>query len=149
MSTACTLCIIPTKVKHLWKEPISIDATKNNVETFSNLVYEWNTIQTLSHYVDVSGRILLLVHSKSPECSQSKGCHMWYRTLMDDWLSVKQRQCQIYVRELSSYRQAKITTQINPCILGFPVFLLSSVNWLNWSLDIFCYQTSSLLILQN
>ena len=149
MSTACTLCIIPTKVKHLWKEPISIDATKNNMESFSNLVYEWNTIQTLSHYVDVSDRILLLVHSKLPECSQSKGNHMWYRILMYDWLSVKQRQCQIYVRELSLYKQAKITTQINPYILGFPVFLLSSVNWLNLSLDIFCYQTSSLLILQN
>ena len=41
---------------------------------------------------------------------------------MDDWLSVKQRQYQIYERESSSYKQAKITTQINPCILSVPVF---------------------------
>ena len=45
---------------------------------------------------------------------------MIYGTLMDDWLSVKQRQYQIYERESSSYKQAKITTQINPCILSVP-----------------------------
>ena len=59
------------------KGTISIDATKNIVEAFSNLVYECNTIQTLSHGTDVSDRNLLFsVHSKSPECSQSKGCYM-------------------------------------------------------------------------
>ena len=132
MSTACTMCIISTKVNHLWKKPISIDATKNNVEAFSNLVYECNTIQTLSHCVDDSDRILLFsVHSKSPECSQSKGCNMWYGTLMDDWLSVKQRQCQIWVRELSSYKQAKITTQIIHAFLGFLFsFCLVLIDWI-------------------